>query len=103
MPNPARSRERSRRSGGALFLIPTLPTALLGPLRPTGTATAAPAPASYGYQWRANGVAIPGATGSSYVPVASVLGTKLTVAVTAPRTGHLSGVAWTRSTGAVAG
>ncbi|MFI1715328.1 hypothetical protein [Streptomyces litmocidini] len=98
MPNPARSRERSRRSGGALFLIPALSTALLGPLLPTGTA-----PASYGYRWRANGVAIPGATGSSYVPVASVLGTKLTVAVTAPRTGHLSGVAWTRSTGAVAG
>ncbi|ROQ33664.1 hypothetical protein EDD98_2692 [Streptomyces sp. PanSC19] len=101
MPNPARSRERSRRSGGSLFLIPALPTALSGPLRPTGTA--APAPASYGYRWRANGVAIPGATGPSYVPVASALGTKLTVAVTALRTGHLSGAAWTRSTGAVAG
>ncbi|MER7537078.1 hypothetical protein ABTX77_20195 [Streptomyces sp. NPDC097704] len=53
--------------------------------------TWAPAPTSYAYQWRANGVAIPGATSSSYVPAASVLGKKLTVTVTALRTGHLSG------------
>ncbi|WP_426404053.1 hypothetical protein ACN9M0_21255 [Streptomyces sp. R-07] len=53
--------------------------------------TWSPAPTSYAYQWRANGVAITGATGSSYVPVASVLGKKLTVTVTALRTGHLSG------------
>ncbi|MEU2230148.1 hypothetical protein [Streptomyces vietnamensis] len=50
-----------------------------------------PAPTSYAYQWRANGVAIAGATGASYVPVASTLGKKLTVTVTALRTGHLSG------------
>ncbi|MGW0117565.1 hypothetical protein [Streptomyces sp. NPDC003327] len=50
-----------------------------------------PAPTSYAYQWRANGVAIAGATASTYVPVASVLGKKLTVTVTAHRTGHLSG------------
>ncbi|MCX4982682.1 hypothetical protein [Streptomyces sp. NBC_00572] len=57
--------------------------------------TWSPAPTSYAYQWRANGVAISGATGSSYVPVASVLGKKLTVTVTAHRTGHLSGAATT--------
>ncbi|MER5311135.1 hypothetical protein ABT034_25480 [Streptomyces sp. NPDC002773] len=52
-----------------------------------------PAPTSYTYQWRANGVAIYGATASSYVPAASVLGKKLSVTVTAHRTGHLSGAA----------
>ncbi|WP_051845508.1 hypothetical protein [Streptomyces globisporus] len=54
--------------------------------------TWSPAPTSYAYQWRANGVAISGATGSSYVPAPAVLGKKLTVTVTALRTGHLSGV-----------
>ncbi|MGW8766518.1 hypothetical protein ACWGN5_28925 [Streptomyces sp. NPDC055815] len=53
--------------------------------------TWSPAPTSYAYQWRANGVAIAGATGASYVPAASVLGKKLTVTVTALRTGHLNG------------
>ncbi|MFI1654064.1 hypothetical protein ACH4ZU_03865 [Streptomyces sp. NPDC020472] len=53
--------------------------------------TWSPAPTSYAYQWRANGVAIAGATGASYVPAASVLGKRLTVTVTALRTGHLSG------------
>ncbi|WP_106969360.1 hypothetical protein [Streptomyces bikiniensis] len=55
--------------------------------------TWSPAPTSYAYQWRANGVAIAGATAAAYVPPASVLGKKLTVTVTAHRTGHLSGVA----------
>ncbi|SEC76909.1 hypothetical protein SAMN05428939_3231 [Streptomyces sp. TLI_105] len=53
--------------------------------------TWSPTPTSYAYQWRANGVAISGATSSSYVPAAAVLGKKLTVTVTALRTGHLSG------------
>ncbi|MGW6394473.1 hypothetical protein ACWFR1_29120 [Streptomyces sp. NPDC055103] len=60
-----------------------------------------PAPTSYTYQWRANGVAISGATASTYVPVASVVWKKLTVTVTAHRTGHLSG-AWTTAGYAVA-
>ncbi|MFF0481223.1 hypothetical protein [Streptomyces sp. NPDC004435] len=54
-----------------------------------------PAASSYGYQWRANGVAISGATGSAYTPTAAVRGKKLTVTVTAHRTGHLSGSATT--------
>ncbi|WP_150161518.1 hypothetical protein [Streptomyces venezuelae] len=53
--------------------------------------TWSPSPTSYAYQWRADGVAIAGATGPSYVPVGSVRGRKLTVTVTAHRTGHLSG------------
>ncbi|MDV9189794.1 hypothetical protein R6L23_16485 [Streptomyces sp. SR27] len=50
-----------------------------------------PAPTSYGYQWRLNGVAVSGATGSSYVLPASALGKKVTVTVYALRTGHLTG------------
>ncbi|MFI8510353.1 hypothetical protein ACIGHB_04400 [Streptomyces sp. NPDC085460] len=61
--------------------------------------TWSPAATSYGYQWRADGVAISGATGSAYTPTAAVRGKKLTVTVTAHRTGHLSGSA---STAAVA-
>ncbi|MEU6883386.1 PT domain-containing protein [Streptomyces sp. NPDC046712] len=57
--------------------------------------TWSPAPTSYTYQWKANGVAIAGATGASYTLPSSVLGKKLSVTVTAHRTGHLSGSATT--------
>ncbi|WP_328488405.1 hypothetical protein [Streptomyces zaomyceticus] len=62
-----------------------------------------PAPTSYAYQWYANGRAISGATKTSFTPAAAQRGTRITVRVTAYRTGHTAGVAWTRSTGAVAG
>ncbi|WP_329117398.1 hypothetical protein [Streptomyces sp. NBC_01353] len=52
--------------------------------------TWSPAPTSFTYQWRANGVAIPGATGASYFSPASIVGKKLSVTVTAHRTGHRS-------------
>ncbi|MFB9576697.1 hypothetical protein [Streptomyces yanii] len=54
-----------------------------------------PTPTSYTYQWRLDGVAIAGATASSYVPTASQLGKKLSVTVKANRTGHASGAAGT--------
>ncbi|MEU4557247.1 FlgD immunoglobulin-like domain containing protein [Actinoplanes sp. NPDC023936] len=57
------------------------------------TGTWSPAPNSYAYQWAANGVAIKGATGSAYPIPASMLGKRLTVTVTAKRTGHAAGVA----------
>ncbi|MFI5758193.1 hypothetical protein [Streptomyces sp. NPDC051569] len=59
----------------------------------TGTWT--PTPTSYTYQWKLDGVAIPGATASSYVPTAAQLGKKLSVTVKANRTGHASGAAGT--------
>ncbi|MFC9591234.1 hypothetical protein ACFTUC_15785 [Streptomyces sp. NPDC056944] len=62
-----------------------------------------PAPTSYAYQWYANGRAISGATRATFTLTKAQRGTKITVRVTALRTGHTSGVAWTRSTGAVAG
>ncbi|WP_052499248.1 hypothetical protein [Streptomyces vietnamensis] len=62
-----------------------------------------PAPTSYAYQWYANGRAISGATRTTFTPTSAQRGLKITVRVTAYRTGHTAGVAWTRSTGAVAG
>ncbi|MFC9845954.1 Tat pathway signal protein [Streptomyces sp. NPDC060223] len=51
------------------------------------------APSSYTYQWKANGTAIAGATASSYTIPASLLGKKLTVTVTAVKSGWKSGSA----------
>ncbi|MFF9426139.1 hypothetical protein [Streptomyces sp. NPDC014746] len=62
-----------------------------------------PAPTSFAYQWYANGRAVSGATRATFTLTKAQRGTKITVRVTALRTGHLNGVAWTRSTGAVAG
>ncbi|MFE2055418.1 hypothetical protein [Streptomyces sp. NPDC059446] len=61
-----------------------------------------PAATSYAYQWKADGKAVSGATASSYVLPASLLGKKISVAVTALRTGHDSGAATTTATAAVA-
>ncbi|MFI8322730.1 hypothetical protein [Streptomyces sp. NPDC085529] len=82
---------------------PTTPPSLSGTVRVGSKVTAvvgswSPAPTSYAYQWRADGVAISGATGSAYTPTAGVRGKRLSVTVTAHRTGHLSGSA---TTGAV--
>lgn len=44
--------------------------------------------ATVGYQWKANGVAIKGATHSTYSPAAAYRGKKLTVTVTAKRSGY---------------
>lgn len=62
----------------------------------------APTATSYRYQWRANGTAIKGATGSSYPIAAAVLGKRLTVTVTAVRSGYPAGVAAAPATAAVA-
>ncbi|MFK4099868.1 Tat pathway signal protein [Streptomyces sp. NPDC019531] len=51
------------------------------------------APTSYTYQWKADGKAISGATASTYTVAASVVGKKLTVTVTAVRSGWKSGTA----------
>ncbi|GHF90232.1 hypothetical protein ACFFSH_16375 [Streptomyces filamentosus] len=62
-----------------------------------------PAPTSYAYQWYANGRAISGATRTTFVITKAQRGQRITVKVTAVRTGHATGYAWTRATGAVAG
>ncbi|MEV5729524.1 FG-GAP-like repeat-containing protein [Streptomyces pharetrae] len=49
-----------------------------------------PVPDSYAYQWKSDGQVIPGATASTYLVPASLRGKKLTVAVTARKTGWQS-------------
>ncbi|MEU0970593.1 Tat pathway signal protein [Streptomyces sp. NPDC005917] len=50
-------------------------------------------PGSYAYQWKADGKAISGATASTYTVPASLVAKKLTVTVTAVKSGWLSGSA----------
>ncbi|MCG5437515.1 IPT/TIG domain-containing protein [Micromonospora foliorum] len=61
-----------------------------------------PAATAYTYQWAADGTAISGATGSTYVIPASRLGKRLTVTVTATRPGYSSAQATSTATVPVA-
>ncbi|WFE37316.1 IPT/TIG domain-containing protein [Micromonospora sp. WMMD998] len=61
-----------------------------------------PAATAYTYQWAADGTAISGATGASYVIPASRLGKRLTVTVTATRSGYAPGQATSTATAPVA-
>ncbi|MFJ5848163.1 hypothetical protein [Streptomyces sp. NPDC092903] len=65
--------------------------------------TWSPAPTSYAYQWKADGKAVKGATASTYTPSSSLLGKKLSLTVTARRTGHTSGTATTAAVKVAAG
>ncbi len=56
-------------------------TPVVGGTLTAGTGTWAPTPDSYSYQWKANGTAISGATASTYVAAASVVGQTITVTV----------------------
>ncbi|MEV4343637.1 SdrD B-like domain-containing protein [Actinoplanes sp. NPDC049596] len=64
--------------------------------------TWSPAANKYAYQWTANGVLIPGAGGSALTVSGGLAGKRIAVKVTALRDGHLSGAAWSATTGAVA-
>lgn len=81
--------------------VPTGPAPLVNTLLPaiTGTpqvgltltastGTWTPAPRRYTYQWRADGVAVAGATRSTYVPTSADLGKQITVTVTAYKSGR---------------
>lgn len=68
-------------------------TAKVGAKVTAGTGSWSAAPSSYSYQWRADGKAISGATASTYTIAAAQLGKKLTVTVTAAKSG------WTGGTG----
>ncbi|MEU5400738.1 hypothetical protein ABZ348_15770 [Streptomyces sp. NPDC005963] len=63
--------------------------------------TWSPKPTSYAYQWYADGRAIAGATGSSLTLKPAQGGKRITVKVTAHRTGHHSGSATSRATDSV--
>ncbi len=64
--------------------------------------TWSPTATSYAYQWSANGTAIKGATSPSLKITASMVGKRLTVKVTAKRTGHPSGVATSAASAKIA-
>lgn len=56
----------------------------------------------HAYQWRADGVSIPGATASTYTPTAAVKGKRISVRVTGSKTGYPSKSATSASTAVVA-
>ncbi|MFE2040850.1 Tat pathway signal protein [Streptomyces sp. NPDC059477] len=79
-------------------LTSTAPPKVTGTAKVGAKVTAAPGswsatPTSYTYQWKTDGRAISGATGQSYTVPAAALGKKLTVSVTALRSGWQSGSA----------
>jgi surface antigen len=58
--------------------------------------------ATYSYQWRANGVAITGATRSTYTPTAAQVGATFTVRVRATRYGYRAGASVSTASAAAA-
>ncbi|PVZ52593.1 hypothetical protein C9424_19815 [Arthrobacter sp. H-02-3] len=94
--------------------LPASCTALSAPV-PTSTGTAkvgstltavpgtwGPAPVALTYQWKANGVAITGATAAIYKIAAAQLGKTLTVTVTGTKTGYTTKSKTATATAAVA-
>lgn len=67
------------------------------------TGTWSPAPDAYAYQWYAGGVAISGATTSTYTPTAAEQGKTITVRVTGSKTGYVSSSVTSAATSAVLG
>ncbi|KAA1395788.1 hypothetical protein [Aeromicrobium ginsengisoli] len=61
-----------------------------------------PTGVTFTYQWLADGVAITGATGTSFTPGTSRAGTKLSVAVTGSKTGYASATVTTAQTAPLA-
>jgi hypothetical protein len=90
----------------APVLRATKAPAITGRVVVAGTVTAStgewtPPATSYTYQWAANGVAIRGATGRTYVISAGVLAKRLTVTVTAASAGATPGTATSAPSAAV--
>ncbi|HWS33272.1 MAG TPA: hypothetical protein VN408_11075 [Actinoplanes sp.] len=77
-------------------------TVKVGQTVKTTVGTWSPAATTVRYQWKANGAAISGATGSSYRIGAAVAGKRLTVTVTASRAGNSTTSATSAATGVVA-
>ncbi|WP_392840829.1 hypothetical protein [Streptomyces sp. LN500] len=86
---------------GAAPRVTTAPkitgTAKVGAKLTAANGSWTPAATSYAYQWKADGTAVKGATASTYTVPASLLGKRVSVTVTARRTGHADGSATTLS------
>ncbi|MFK4065777.1 Tat pathway signal protein [Streptomyces sp. NPDC029674] len=76
-------------------------TAKVGKTLKSTKGTWSPAPSSYSYQWYANGTKITGATKSSLPLKTAQRGKKITVKVTAHRTGHSDGTSTSKATATV--
>ncbi|MBV9830961.1 MAG: CHAP domain-containing protein [Marmoricola sp.] len=76
-------------------------TAKVGSVLTASAGTWTPAPTTLGYQWLANGVAISGATGTTFTPTATQIGKQLTVRVTAAGLGYPTATALSTATAAV--
>jgi surface antigen len=66
------------------------------------TGSWSPTPSDYRYQWRADGTAIDGATSVTYTPTAADEGKRLSVTVTAVKTGYNDGAKTSAATAPVA-
>ncbi|MYU48359.1 glycoside hydrolase Chb [Streptomyces sp. SID7803] len=73
----------------------------MGKVLKVARGTWTPTPSSYTYQWYAGGKAIKGATKTSLTLRTAQKGKKITVKVTARRTGHSDGSALSKATKAV--
>lgn len=94
------------RSAAQTPLITATPT-ITGTARVGATLTAAPgswgpAPVTAAYQWKADGVALAGATVATYSPTAGTLGKRITVTVTGTKTGYATDSRTSAATAAVA-
>lgn len=78
-------------------------TAIVGKVLTLSRGTWTPTPTSYTYEWYADGKLITGATRTTFTLTAAQRGKRITVKVTAYRTGHLTGTATSPATGAVSG
>ncbi|KQQ20682.1 hypothetical protein ASF48_08735 [Rathayibacter sp. Leaf299] len=90
-------------SGGALTAAtPTVTgTAKVGSTLTANTGTWGPAPVTFSYQWKADGVALSGATAGTYTPSSATLGKKITVTVTGSKTGYTGSSRTSAATAAV--
>lgn len=83
-------------------VVPTLSgTPQVGAALKVAAGSWTPAGATYAYQWLASGVAIAGATTSSYVPTATDLGKTIAARVTVTKTGYTTKTVTTASSVAV--
>ncbi|MCJ0869684.1 Tat pathway signal protein [Streptomyces sp. AP-93] len=78
-------------------------TAKVGSVLTANRGTWTPTPTSYTYKWYADGKLITGATRTTFTLTSAQRGKRITVKVTAYRTGHLSGTATSGARGPVAG
>ncbi|MDR6414011.1 carboxypeptidase regulatory-like domain-containing protein [Pseudarthrobacter sulfonivorans] len=82
--------------------VPTITgTAKVGSVLTAVSGTWGPSPVTLVYQWKASGIAITGATASTYKPVAADTGKTITVSVTGTKTGYTSAVKTSAATGTV--